>query len=191
MVDQNAAFEIHEEHKDSPRRLLHACGLLVSLRALGGPERGFRDPRRTRGFTKGSAERTGPPLSVLSCPSWTSLLAGPQSRIMGFGSGRSAAWLARSVRDAEVGGSNPLAPTIFVHLIQAGADYYEQQEFPFFHPILVNPFPLLCRLFLFLLQPFLAGIPPRIPGDPLGSGNTLFPGYDSVGRDTAGGRRGS
>ena len=28
-------------------------------------------------------------------------------------SGRSAAWLARLVRDQEVGGSNPLAPTIF------------------------------------------------------------------------------
>ena len=27
-------------------------------------------------------------------------------------SGRSAAWLARLVRDQEVGGSNPLAPTI-------------------------------------------------------------------------------
>jgi hypothetical protein len=27
------------------------------------------------------------------------------------GSGRSAAWLARLVRDQEVGGSNPLAPT--------------------------------------------------------------------------------
>jgi hypothetical protein len=30
------------------------------------------------------------------------------------GSGRSAAWLARLVRDQEVGGSNPLAPTIFL-----------------------------------------------------------------------------
>jgi hypothetical protein len=29
-----------------------------------------------------------------------------------YGSGRSAAWLARLVRDQEVGGSNPLAPTI-------------------------------------------------------------------------------
>jgi hypothetical protein len=29
-----------------------------------------------------------------------------------FQSGRSAAWLARLVRDQEVGGSNPLAPTI-------------------------------------------------------------------------------
>src|SRR4030067_1620794 len=28
--------------------------------------------------------------------------------------GRSAAWLARRVRDAEVGGSNPLAPTISI-----------------------------------------------------------------------------
>jgi hypothetical protein len=28
-------------------------------------------------------------------------------------SGRSAAWLARLVRDQEAGGSNPLAPTIF------------------------------------------------------------------------------
>jgi hypothetical protein len=30
-------------------------------------------------------------------------------------SGRSAAWLARLVRDQEVGGSNPLAPTITFH----------------------------------------------------------------------------
>jgi hypothetical protein len=30
-------------------------------------------------------------------------------------SGRSAAWLARLVRDQEVGGSNPLAPTIAFH----------------------------------------------------------------------------
>jgi hypothetical protein len=29
-------------------------------------------------------------------------------------SGRSAAWLARLVRDQEAGGSNPLAPTIFL-----------------------------------------------------------------------------
>jgi hypothetical protein len=29
-------------------------------------------------------------------------------------SGRSAAWLARLVRDQEVGGSNPLAPTILL-----------------------------------------------------------------------------
>jgi hypothetical protein len=29
-------------------------------------------------------------------------------------SGRSAAWLARLVRDQEVGGSNPLAPTTFL-----------------------------------------------------------------------------
>ncbi len=31
-------------------------------------------------------------------------------------SGRSAAWLARRVRDAEVGGSNPLAPTIITQI---------------------------------------------------------------------------
>jgi hypothetical protein len=33
-------------------------------------------------------------------------------------SGRSAAWLARLVRDQEAGGSNPLAPTIFFKQIE-------------------------------------------------------------------------
>src|ERR1700693_2422096 len=33
-------------------------------------------------------------------------------------SGRSAAWLARLVRDQEVGGSNPLAPTTFLQTNQ-------------------------------------------------------------------------
>ena len=39
------------------------------------------------------------------------LLKGMIQNIMVFRTGRSAAWLARSVRDAEAGGSNPLAPT--------------------------------------------------------------------------------
>src|SRR5258706_10616390 len=34
-------------------------------------------------------------------------------------SGRSAAWLARLVRDQEAGGSNPLAPTIFPSFVQS------------------------------------------------------------------------
>ena len=38
-------------------------------------------------------------------------------------SGRSAAWLARSVRDAEVGSSNLLAPTIFLDRFSATSIY--------------------------------------------------------------------
>ena len=39
------------------------------------------------------------------------------SRVIMIATGRSAVRLARSVRDAEVGGSNPLAPTlIFAHI---------------------------------------------------------------------------
>ena len=39
-------------------------------------------------------------------------------------SGRSAAWLARLVRDQEAGGSNPLAPTIlFKHLASREAGH--------------------------------------------------------------------
>jgi hypothetical protein len=36
-------------------------------------------------------------------------------------SGRSAAWLARLVRDQEVDGSNPFAPTTFLPYIQDGS----------------------------------------------------------------------
>ena len=39
-----------------------------------------------------------------------------------FGSGRSAAWLARLVRDQEVGGSNPLAPTILFNVLDGPLD---------------------------------------------------------------------
>ena len=42
-------------------------------------------------------------------------------------SGRSAAWLARLVRDQEAGGSNPLAPTIsFNHLDQLEVEHLER-----------------------------------------------------------------
>ena len=37
---------------------------------------------------------------------------GLRKRVQAYRSGRSAAWLARLVRDQEVDGSNPFAPTI-------------------------------------------------------------------------------
>src|SRR6476660_4622659 len=43
------------------------------------------------------------------------------SRVAMYPSGRRAAWLARMVRDQEVDGSNPFAPTIFVQYMQEGS----------------------------------------------------------------------
>ena len=69
--------------------------------------------RRAKGLARACLTRGGERVKIPLVPfmAWGEGMMSTAQNLEGNLSGRSAAWLARLVRDQEVGGSNPLAPT--------------------------------------------------------------------------------